>query len=134
MEHRWGRRIQVNEPVRIGIYPDSAGIAKMLDLSVSGAFIATALDPPLLSRLEVIFDVRRGRHASHGQLDAHVVRVTPAGVGIEWADVSPVFVTQLMSMFEFIALTPDQLSEPQGHRASLASKTRTRHHRSRSTS
>ena len=110
MEHRWGRRIEVNESVRLRALPEAFGVARLVDLSVSGAFVATNLRLPLFSRVRVSFDVRRGPHVSKGQFTAHVVRTAADGVGIEWDEVPPATVSALMSMFEFVALTPEQLS------------------------
>ena len=111
MEHRWGRRIPVNEVVRIGPFPDSSGLARVVDLSVSGAFVEIRLKPPLMSRIKVMFDVRRGRHTGKCQLSAHVVRSTASGVGIEWDEASPAPVNVLMSMFEFVPINLDQFRE-----------------------
>ncbi|MEP7242446.1 MAG: PilZ domain-containing protein [Gammaproteobacteria bacterium] len=101
----------MNEVVRIGPFPDSSGLARVVDLSVSGAFVEIRLKPPLMSRIKVMFDVRRGRHLSRCQLSAHVVRSTFGGVGIEWDEASPATVNVLMSMFEFMPANLDQFRD-----------------------
>src|SRR5579871_2029839 len=88
MEHRWGERLKVSLPVRIWTAYGSVGAGQVLDLSVSGAFVETALQVPLLTPLNVVFRLRRqnGRLQESAAYVAHVVRKGTAGVGIEWFD------------------------------------------------
>ena len=99
MEHRWGERLKVEFPVRIWTTGGIAGGGTVLDLSVSGAFVATRISLSTLSPVNVLFQTVR-RAGSRGTNDltylAHVVRRTPDGFGIEWFD----FATE-----DFVALT-----------------------------
>ncbi len=88
MEHRWGERLRVELPVRIWTGDGNVGGGRVMDLSVSGAFIATPLQVPLLSPVNVVFRSRRynGRLRDSPTYVAHVVRREPNGFGIEWFD------------------------------------------------
>ncbi len=88
MEHRWGERLKVELPVRIWTVYGSVGAGHVMDLSVSGAFIATPLQVPLLSPVNVVFRSRRynGRLRESPTYVAHVVRREANGFGIEWFD------------------------------------------------
>jgi hypothetical protein len=88
MEHRWGERLKVDLPVRIWTAYGNVGAGEVLDLSVSGAFIRTRLQIPLLSPLNVAFRSRRhsGRLQDSATYVAHVVRREESGIGIEWFD------------------------------------------------
>ena len=87
MEHRWGERLKVELPVRIWTAYGVVGSGRVLDLSVSGAFIATELPVALLSPLNVIFQRPRSQLSSpSATYVAHVARKTARGIGIEWFD------------------------------------------------
>lgn len=82
MEHRWGTRIPVKVPVRISS-ASLAGSGTLRDLSVSGAYIETALalDSPAWVRIHV----PRGAQTVM-LLSGIVIRKDGGGIGIEWLD------------------------------------------------
>ena len=88
MEHRWGERLKVELPVRIWTSYGKVGTGGILDVSVSGAFVATSLPIALFSPLYVIFPATRSEDGSTAsrRFMAHVVRKAPVGLGIEWFD------------------------------------------------
>ena len=97
MEHRWGNRIVVDLPVRIsgaGI----TGTGTLQDLSVSGAFIETAL--PLATLTLVRIQIPRGPNGrlEHADTWGFVVRQNHRGIGIEWCDLAPLPTTELPSL------------------------------------
>jgi len=51
-------------------------------VSLSGAFVQTALQAPLLSRVQLIAPLDSPRATA--QIEAQIVRQTEAGVGLEW--------------------------------------------------
>jgi hypothetical protein len=54
----------------------------MVDVSLSGAFVQTALQAPLLSRVQLIVSLDSPRATA--QIEAQIVRQTDAGMGLEW--------------------------------------------------
>jgi hypothetical protein len=58
-------------------------LGRIVNLSLSGALVQTALQAPLLSRLQVTIALDR-RHKA--QMDAQVVRQTELGLAVEWSE------------------------------------------------
>jgi hypothetical protein len=85
MEHRWGTRIPVNVPVRISS-ASLSGTGRLRDLSVSGAYIETALALPASAWVQV--QVARGTQPVM-RLSGLVIRRDGHGIGIEWLDLAP---------------------------------------------
>jgi len=90
MEHRWGERFEVALPVRVRAPYGLIGTGLAVNLSVSGAFVATTLPIALLSQVRVSF--RFGRRAARimrrdsATFAAQVVRQNAAGFAIEWCE------------------------------------------------
>ena len=100
MEHRWGERIQVEHAVRLGFGPRVIVTGTLKDASLSGAFIATQVRLPALSRVQVTLSVKRGRKGllpPHTSIPAHIVRTAAGGVGIEWQEFAPAPIHALLS-------------------------------------
>jgi hypothetical protein len=86
MEHRWGNRISVDQPVRI----NSAGLSgtgTLRNLSVSGAFIETSLPLSTLAMVRVSIP-RSPRARARADARGFVVRRERDGIGIEWFDLA----------------------------------------------
>lgn len=97
MEHRWGHRIPAAIKVRLVGRPGAIGSGYLRDVSVSGAFVETALDLPLLTRVEISADLR-GRNSSGGrQISGWVVRRDAAGIGVEWCEFAPQAISALLT-------------------------------------
>jgi PilZ domain len=91
MEHRWGERFKVALPVRVRGPSSLVGQGLVVNLSVSGAFIATKLPAALLSTVRVSFEpshpVRhRIAQRSDWTFEGHVVRRNAAGFAVEWCE------------------------------------------------
>lgn len=84
MEHRWGSRVPVDIAVQLEVPGRGRVPGQMLDASVSGAFIRTALKLPALSALRVIVVTENARI----ELPACVARVADGGLGLEWRDMA----------------------------------------------
>jgi hypothetical protein len=84
MEHRFGRRHPCGAPVQVSAGAGLAGEGRLLNLSMSGAYIETALEFPLLALVSVTKIRRDDRRPV--ELHASVVRREANGVGIEWYD------------------------------------------------
>jgi hypothetical protein len=96
MEHRWGERIPVNIPIRLGAPLFSAKRGRLTNLSLSGAFIRTKVDIRVLSRLHVVFELPRRPKKDAVTLMAFVARKSDEGIGIEWCEFAPRAVGELI--------------------------------------
>jgi len=91
MEHRWGERFKITLPVRILAPCGLVGAGLVVDFSVSGAFIATALPVAVLSEVQIRFrPSRRSARADAGRrsltFSAQVVRRSAGGFAVEWSE------------------------------------------------
>jgi len=96
MEHRWGERFAIDMPVGLGVPLSTPKRGRLVNLSLSGAFIKTSLDVRLLSRLQVVFKPGRGRKHSPVTISAYVARKADEGIGVEWCDFAPTVVAELI--------------------------------------
>jgi hypothetical protein len=81
MEHRWGQRIIVEVPVRLGVDGRMLARGLLRNASISGALIETALELPVFSSLVVSIP-------TVGDLAASIVRCAPGRFAIEWRDMA----------------------------------------------
>jgi hypothetical protein len=95
MEHRWGVRRPCRARVCVSAGSAIAGLGRLANVSMSGAFLETALPLPLFSQIAVA--VLRADGSKHAvELTATVVRATRDGVGIEWCETPEGSICQLM--------------------------------------
>ena len=88
MEHRCGRRRACRARVSVSVGSRLTGIGRLRDVSMSGAFLETALPLPLFATLDVA--VLREDGSTHPlAFPAEVVRHCDDGVGIEWCNPNP---------------------------------------------
>ena len=103
MEHRWGRRVAVDIPIRIGATLFSAKRGLMTNLSLSGAFIKTTVDMRVLSHLQVVLDIPGRPRRETVSVMGYVARKAEDGIGVEWFDFAPSVVAEIIR-----AAAPDQ--------------------------
>ena len=85
MEHRWGERKRCRARVCVSAGAGASGAGGMRDVSVSGAFLETALPLPLFSQIAIaVLSADGSTHAV--EFTACVVRSEPDGVGVEWCE------------------------------------------------
>lgn len=85
MEHRWGQRSDVDLPVRLTCNPYAIRQrAYLLNVSVTGAFVATKLQLPLLANIQVDIELPDPPRDCPLQIGAYVVRRSAGGLGLEW--------------------------------------------------
>lgn len=94
MEHRWGGRSKLNIPVQVDCGSRGTALGVMRDASASGAFLCTAAQLPLLANVHVEFVTKRGEHHA---VEAQVVRRASDGFGLEWMELAPPGVIDLLS-------------------------------------
>jgi hypothetical protein len=94
MEHRSDQRKPAHQRVRVLTAGGIAGRGHILNVSISGAFIRTALPARLLSVIQVaiVVDHRSGVSTI---VAAQVVRKTAEGLGLEWCEPVPTLVDAL---------------------------------------
>jgi hypothetical protein len=83
MEHRFGNRLPCGTQVTVSAGAGVVGAGRMVNVSLSGAYVETAVDLPLFSPVAIEKLCGGGRGIS---LRACVVRKDADGVGIEWCE------------------------------------------------
>jgi hypothetical protein len=106
MEHRFGHRVSTQVRVRIGVSPQSFSTGHIRNLSVSGAFVQTSVRPAPTGSVRVCFDERHSHGSLKFELDAYLVRSTPDGLGLEWAESESAILLALLSVLEPSAALP----------------------------
>jgi hypothetical protein len=96
MEHRWGKRLAVDIPVRLSLPLLSAKRGRLTNVSLSGGFITTPVDVRILCRMLVAFDSPWGSQHDAITVPAYVARRDEHGVGVEWCEFAPAIVAELV--------------------------------------
>ena len=104
MEHRWGERSKLNIPVQVDCGPRGVVLAVMRDASASGAFLCTAAQLPLLTSVRVEFGVAAALGQTMG-VDAQVVRRASDGFGLEWSELAPKAIVDLLNSAHLMPAT-----------------------------
>jgi hypothetical protein len=100
MEHRFGHRVSTQLRVGIGVSSQNHNTGRLRNVSVSGAFVQTDFRLPSMVRVRVYFDEQHSHGSLKFALDAHLVRSTPEGLGLEWVDSEPAILLALLSTLE----------------------------------
>jgi hypothetical protein len=116
MDHRWGERIQVDFPVRLMTHPFSKRDGRLIDLSVSGAYIQTTVPIRPRSRLEVTLLATPWARHEAAVICAYVTRRYREGVGIEWCEFAP---APVGSLLRSVTRRPYAFSKRPSQRASV---------------
>jgi hypothetical protein len=96
MEHRWGKRIEVDIPVQVSAPPSVVSSGRVRNISISGAWISGEFTLPPLARAFVVFDFHFAGHQDQLPIACYVTRVRPEGIGVEWRELAPQIVSDLM--------------------------------------
>jgi hypothetical protein len=75
--------------VRVAVTGQPFSIARLRDVSASGAFVMTAVNVPYMVTVQVRLLVRRNHRVAGSTLQGVVVRRGPDGIGIEWLEFCP---------------------------------------------
>jgi hypothetical protein len=90
MEQRAGHRLAIVENVRIQVGTESEPVdAVLLDMSISGAFVHSPSRASESSAVQLQWIQNEADASSQSMVAARVVRQSPDGFGIEWADFAP---------------------------------------------
>jgi hypothetical protein len=96
MDHRWGRRVQVDFAVRVATHRFAVRDGRLIDLSVSGALIEADLDARVLSRIQVVLLLPAYPRHEAPTVEAYVARKHRHGIGVEWCEFAPRAVRELL--------------------------------------
>jgi hypothetical protein len=96
MEHRWGKRVQVDFPVRVMAHRFAVRDGRLADLSVSGALVKADFEARLLSRIQVAIDLPLWPKHESPIVEAYVTRRYKHEFGIEWCEFAPRAVSELL--------------------------------------
>jgi hypothetical protein len=96
MEHRWGKRVQVDFPVRVMPHRFAVRDGRLADLSVSGALVKADFEARLLSRIQVAIDLPLWPKHESPIVEAYVTRRYKHEFGIEWCEFAPRAVSELL--------------------------------------
>lgn len=87
-ERRWGQRVDLDLPVRLELRDGSNTTGRLRNVSISGALIECPLELPTFTSFRVLIPAL----ASDPQpilIIARVVRAEHPCLGVEWRDVAP---------------------------------------------
>jgi hypothetical protein len=96
MEHRWGKRVQVDFPVRVMAHRFSVREGRLADLSVSGARVKADFEARVLSRIQIAIDLPLWPKHESPVVEAYVARRYKHEFGIEWCEFAPRAVSELL--------------------------------------
>ncbi len=97
MEHRWGRRVNVQVPVQLISDGAMPTLGHLENVSVSGAFVRTDWRGPLGARIELEVLPKASREQRPYRVIAHVIRSTHEGTALEWCELAPQPVRMLLA-------------------------------------
>lgn len=88
MEHRWSSRRAVAGPVVVTQPAHGRLSAALQDVSLGGAFVATADSALALNTaVTLAFQIINGDNVAYHRLPATVVRIAPNGAGLMYRDI-----------------------------------------------
>lgn len=96
MEHRWGERFAVDLAVRVAGRPYHVRMGRLVDLSVSGAYLDMPAELRLLSRVQIAIALPQRLAHPTSMVAAYVARLSSDGVGVEWCEHAPKPVLELL--------------------------------------
>jgi len=99
MEHRWGRRIPLEVPVRLDLGGRPMGRGVLRNASISGALIETALELPVFTNLVVALPTISEAVPGPVELAACVVRRETAAFAVEWRDMACDPIVELLEKY-----------------------------------
>jgi hypothetical protein len=106
MEHRWGHRREINKPVHLGTRGGRVARGRICNVSISGAFVVSALPLTLYSYVQVQFTATVEGRRTTTSVEGQVVRKDAVGFGIEWCEFAPQVVRALFMVPPFRAAAP----------------------------
>ena len=112
MEHRYG--VRYLSAIDVFVRSQSGQLVakgRLLDVSISGAFVSTSLSIAPLSSITIEVLAVTASARRFKSIEAHVIRRTDNGLGIEWKELTPSALSQLV---DGAKLAPAVLRAPAG--------------------
>jgi hypothetical protein len=79
----------VDQTVQVALKSGPSFIARLRDVSASGAFLLTPMRAPYMAEIRLVLRVRRNSRISESVLEGLAVRSSADGIGVEWLEFSP---------------------------------------------
>jgi hypothetical protein len=111
MEHRWGQRVATSLAVRLRGGVNGCAPGRLLNVSVSGALIATTLDLPPAARITVQATLNQGGTESLCALRATVVRAAAGVIAVEWLELAPLPAVELLAAARQPGAAPGRIGD-----------------------
>jgi hypothetical protein len=89
MDHRWGQRVAVDLAVQLLCHPRTIAVGRLMNVSVSGAYVRTGLIPALLAPVRILGFLSETEGMRREAIEGYVVRREREGFGIEWFELAP---------------------------------------------
>jgi hypothetical protein len=89
MDHRWGQRVAVDLAVQLLCHPRTVAVGRLMDVSVSGAFVRIGIVPALLAPVRILGFLSEHEGMRREAIEGYVVRRERTGFGIEWFELAP---------------------------------------------
>ena len=86
----------VDIPVEVSVPPLVIGTGRITNISISGAWISGRFNLPPLARAFIVFDFSLGGEREALPIACFVARVRAEGMGVEWRELAPQIVSDLM--------------------------------------
>ncbi|MEJ0039136.1 MAG: hypothetical protein WDO68_24285 [Gammaproteobacteria bacterium] len=96
MDHRWGQRVGVDLAVQLLCHPRTVAVGRLMDVSVSGAYVRTGLVPALLAPVRILGFLSEHEGMRREAIEGYVVRRERGGFGIEWFELAPAGVCRFL--------------------------------------
>ena len=98
MEHRLGTRVPLCLPARLDMRGETSALGCLLNVSLSGAYVATPRIYQLLSPIDILCARFGDDHAEPSGVSAYVIRKAELGVGVEWREFAPQTIRLLVKL------------------------------------
>jgi hypothetical protein len=102
MEHRWGMRRKLDAGVKLYVRPNAPSYGRLLNASASGAYVATRVTLPIMTRVHVALAWDSFQRGGRDRITAYVVRADAHGIGIEWQKFAPLPVLALIDSLKVL--------------------------------
>jgi hypothetical protein len=96
MDHRWGQRVAVDLAVQLLCHPRTIAVGRLMNVSVSGAYVRTGIVPALLAPVRILGFLSEGEGSRREAIEGYVVRRESGGFGIEWFELAPVGICRFL--------------------------------------
>lgn len=98
MDHRYGTRRPLTLPVRLESHGSPTAFGRVLEVSLSGAYIETALPFAPFTRVSLVCGRALYERIGASRITAFVSRVTAGGVAVEWLEFAAPAIRRMVAL------------------------------------